>query len=92
MLVCIRMNDVCYIGTLNNKLCTLEKLTLEVLFYFLWGLGITMFSVYVENGIGVFGYSYNPKVIGMLIDNFGIFVITLGALLIGITMSKNPYN
>ena len=53
-----------------------------------WGLLITMGSVYVENGTGIFEYSYDPKVAGMLIDNFGMFVITLGALLIGITVSK----
>ena len=56
---------------------------------FIVGLILSLGSVYIENGVGIFQYAPNPKIGGMLLNNAGIAIMVLAALLLGTFMSKN---
>ncbi len=55
---------------------------------FFTGLGLSLLSVCIQNEVGGFQYSINPKVGGMLLDTIGIAIMALGAVLLGIIISK----
>ena len=59
------------------------------LILFIVGLGLSCLSVYIENGSGVFQYGSDPKIGGMLLNNVGIAIMALGAVLLGTFISKN---
>ena len=56
---------------------------------FMVGLGLSCLSVCIENGVGGFQYAPDPKIGGMLLNNVGIAIMALGAVLLGASISKN---
>ena len=59
------------------------------LIVFILGLGFSLLSVCIENAAGGFQYGFNPKIGGMLLNNVGIAIMALGAVLLGTAISKN---
>lgn len=53
------------------------------------GFLLSIISVYIENNIDILHIVYNPKITGMLFNNVGMLIITLGAVLLGIAISNN---
>ena len=59
------------------------------LILFIVGLVLSLISVHIENNTDVVQYGFSSKIVGMSLNNIGIAIMALGAVLLGTSRFKN---